>query len=513
MTINLSLPVTHELKPKITVVGVGGAGGNAVNNMITSHLEGVEFVACNTDAQALAACLTEQKIQLGSAITHGLGAGARPEVGRAAAEESLDEILEQLSGSHMVFITAGMGGGTGTGAAPAIARAVREQGILTVGVVTKPFQFEGAHRLRLAESGLTELQQYVDTLIVIPNQNLFRLANERTTFADAFRMADQVLHMGVRGVTDLMVMPGLINLDFADIRTVMSEMGKAMMGTGEAAGDRRAIEAAEAAINNPLLDDVSMRGARGVLINITGGQDMTLFEVDAAANRIREEVDSDANIIFGSTYDASLEGGMRVSVVATGIDAQPSAAREAAAAQAAMEPAPAVASLRGVFPGGLRFPTQTHRPQPAPASFAGNPFVRRPAAEHGSSQGPAHSPAHSPAQSPAMSLRAANPEPQAPVEPAPLGHSQGVSGHQRSLEPAPMSFESMQRPLPQPAARSNNLFDRVKELAFPRSNSLPRARTEAEAIVEADNSPHEALSAEDISDIPAFLRRERVFSS
>ena len=508
MTINLSFPVTHELKPKITVVGVGGAGGNAVNNMITSHLEGVEFVACNTDAQALAACLTDHKIQLGSAITHGLGAGARPEVGRAAAEESLEEILDQLSGSHMVFITAGMGGGTGTGAAPAIARAVREQGILTVGVVTKPFQFEGAHRLRLAESGLTELQQYVDTLIVIPNQNLFRLANERTTFADAFRMADEVLHMGVRGVTDLMVMPGQINLDFADIRTVMSEMGKAMMGTGEAAGERRAIEAAEAAINNPLLDDVSMRGARAVLINITGGQDVTLFELDAAANRIREEVDADANIIFGSTYDNSLEGAMRVSVVATGIDTQPNAAREAAAAQAAMEPAPAVASLRGVFPGGLRFPTQTQRPQPVPTGFAGNPFVRRPAAEQ--------APAPQPVPSPAMSLRAASSETEAeaapPAEVEASGRSQAVRSY-RTPEPAPMGFEAMHRPLPPTASRSNNLFDRVKELAFPRSNSMPRARTEAETMVEATDRPRDGQHGEDISDIPAFLRRERVFSS
>ena len=286
MTINLSMPVTHELRPRITVIGVGGAGSNAVNNMITSHLEGVEFVACNTDAQSLHHSLTERRVQLGSSITQGLGAGARPEIGRAAAEEAIDELLDQLQGSHMVFITAGMGGGTGTGAAPVIARAVREQGILTVGVVTKPFHFEGAHRMRVAEGGLAELQQYVDTLIVIPNQNLFRIANERTTFADAFKLADNVLHMGVRGVTDLMVMPGLINLDFADIRTVMSEMGKAMMGTGEADGERRAIEAAEAAISNPLLDEVSMRGARGVLINITGGPDMTLFEVDEAANRI-----------------------------------------------------------------------------------------------------------------------------------------------------------------------------------------------------------------------------------
>ncbi|MEO1017849.1 MAG: cell division protein FtsZ [Pseudomonadota bacterium] len=333
MTINLSMPMTQELRPRITVVGVGGAGGNAVNNMITAHLEGVDFVACNTDAQALSACLTERKIQLGHTITHGLGAGARPEVGRASAEESLDEILDQLQGSHMVFITGGMGGGTGTGAAPVIARAVREQGILTVGVVTKPFHFEGAHRMRLAEAGLAELQQFVDTLIVIPNQNLFRLANERTTFGEAFEMADQVLHMGVRGVTDLMIMPGLINLDFADIRTVMSEMGKAMMGTGEADGERRAIEAAEAAISNPLLDEISMQGAAGVLINITGGLDMTLFEVDAAANRIREEVDANANIIFGSTFDEAMESKMRVSVVATGIEAVDSRRQRDAAAK------------------------------------------------------------------------------------------------------------------------------------------------------------------------------------
>src|SRR5919106_990876 len=326
MTINLSMPVSHELRPRISVVGVGGAGTNAVNNMITAHLEGVEFVACNTDAQSLASSLTERRIQLGSTITQGLGAGARPEIGRAAEEEAVEELLDQLQGSHMVFITAGMGGGTGTGAAPVIARAVREQGILTVGVVTKPFHFEGAHRMRVAEAGLSELQQYVDTLIVIPNQNLFRIANERTTFAEAFKLADNVLHMGVRGVTDLMVMPGLINLDFVDIRTVMSEMRKAMMGTGESSGERRAIEAAEAAISNPLLDEVSMRGARGVLINITGGPDMTLFEVDESANRIKEEVDPDANIIVGSTLDESLEGEMRVSVVATGIEVRPSAA-------------------------------------------------------------------------------------------------------------------------------------------------------------------------------------------
>ncbi len=322
MTINLSIPRDEdELKPRITVVGVGGAGGNAVNNMIRSNLIGCEFIICNTDAQAIKQSLAERRIQLGVGVTRGLGAGSRPEVGRVAAEEAIEEIMTALEGSNMVFITAGMGGGTGTGAAPVIARAAREAGILTVGVITKPFHFEGNHRMRLAEAGIQELQKYVDTLIIIPNQNLFRVANERTTFADAFKMADDVLHSGVRGVTDLMVMPGLINLDFADIRAVMSEMGKAMMGTGEAEGDRRAIDAAEAAISNPLLEDVSMKGARGVLINITGGSDMTLFEVDEAANRIREEVDPEANIIFGSTFDEQLAGRMRISVVATGIDA------------------------------------------------------------------------------------------------------------------------------------------------------------------------------------------------
>ena len=310
------------LRPKITVIGVGGAGGNAVNNMIKSELKGVEFVVANADAQALMQSLCEKRIQLGLEITRGLGAGARPDVGRAAAEEAIEDIVSHIKSSNMVFITAGMGGGTGTGAAPVVARLAKEMGILTIGVVTKPFHFEGTNRMRFAEKGIEELQQYVDTLIVIPNQNLFRVANEKTTFADAFRMADNVLRAGVQGVTDLMVMPGLINLDFADIKTVMSEMGKAMMGTGEAEGDRRAIEAAEAAISNPLLDDVSMKGAMGILINITGGYDMTLYEVDEAANRIREEVDPEARIIFGSTFDEQMNGRMRVSVVATGIEAE-----------------------------------------------------------------------------------------------------------------------------------------------------------------------------------------------
>ena len=323
MTINLSVPKTQtDLKPRITVLGIGGAGGNAINNMIRSKLEGVEFIVANTDAQALSQSAAERHIQLGTNITQGLGTGARPEIGRAATEEGIDEILDHVRGSHMMFITAGMGGGTGTGGAPVVARHAREQGILTVGVVTKPFHFEGQRRMRVAEAGIEELHQFVDTLIIIPNQNLFRVANEKTTFTDAFKMADEVLYSGVRGVTDLMVMPGLINLDFADIRSVMSEMGKAMMGTGEAEGERRALDAAEAAISNPLLDDTSMKGARGVLINITGGTDMTLFEVDEAANRIREEVDPEANIIFGSTFDESLEGSMRASVVATGIDSE-----------------------------------------------------------------------------------------------------------------------------------------------------------------------------------------------
>ncbi|MEM1064899.1 MAG: cell division protein FtsZ [Pseudomonadota bacterium] len=325
MTLNLMMPQQTDLKPRITVFGVGGAGGNAVNNMIEKQLEGVEFVVANTDAQALAQSSAQSRIQMGVKVTEGLGAGARPSVGAAAAEETIEEIVDHLAGAHMAFITAGMGGGTGTGAAPIIAQAARELGVLTVGVVTKPFQFEGAKRMRQAEEGVEALQKMVDTLIIIPNQNLFRLANEKTTFTEAFSMADDVLHQGVKGVTDLMVRPGLINLDFADVRAVMDEMGKAMMGTGEGDGEDRAIQAAEKAIANPLLDEISLKGAKGVLINITGGTDLTLFELDEAANRIREEVDPDANIIVGSTLDEKMEGSMRVSVVATGIDARENA--------------------------------------------------------------------------------------------------------------------------------------------------------------------------------------------
>ena len=321
MTLNLTMPGQEDLKPRITVFGVGGAGGNAVNNMIDKELEGVDFVVANTDAQALQQSKSASKVQLGIKVTEGLGAGAKATIGAAAAEESIEQIVDHLAGAHMCFITAGMGGGTGTGAAPIIAQAARELGVLTVGVVTKPFQFEGAKRMRQAEDGVEALQKVVDTLIIIPNQNLFRIATEKTTFADAFSLADDVLYQGVKGVTDLMVRPGLINLDFADVRAVMDEMGKAMMGTGEADGDDRATQASEKAIANPLLDEISLRGAKGVLINITGGHDLTLFELDEAANRIREEVDPEANIIVGSTLDTTMDGKMRVSVVATGIDA------------------------------------------------------------------------------------------------------------------------------------------------------------------------------------------------
>jgi len=321
MPINFQMPQTIELKPRIVVIGVGGAGGNAVNNMIAAGLDGVDFVVANTDAQALALSAATRKVQMGGGITQGLGAGMRPEVGEQSAEESLDEIMEHLDGAHMLFVAAGMGGGTGTGAAPVIARAAREKGILTVGIVTKPFMFEGSRRMKLAEQGIESLYASVDTMITIPNQNLFRVATEQTTMSDAFSMADEVLHSGVRGVTDLMVVPGLINLDFNDVRTVMDEMGKAMMGTGEATGERRAVEAAESAINNPLLDDVSLKGAKGVLINITGGRDLTLYEVDEAAQLIRNQVDENANIIVGSALDNELDGIVRVSVVATGVDA------------------------------------------------------------------------------------------------------------------------------------------------------------------------------------------------
>ena len=458
MTINLTVPESQDhLKPRITVIGVGGAGGNAVNNMISSLLEGVEFVVANTDAQALAQTMAERSIQLGPGITHGLGAGSRPDIGRAAAEEAMDDLMESLSAAHMVFITAGMGGGTGTGAAPVIARLAREHGILTVGVVTKPFQFEGINRMRIAEAGIEEMQQYVDTLIVIPNQNLFRIANEKTTFADAFTMADEVLHSGVRGVTDLMVVPGLINLDFADIRAVMSEMGKAMMGTGEGDGEERARLAAEAAISNPLLDDVSMQGARGVLINITGGPDMTLFEVDEAANRIGEEVDADANIIFGSTMDSSLEGKMRVSVVATGIDAQAEVqprpvlkvysqpqklvrAKETEMPAEEAKPAPVTAETvsEPVAEADAEKPVEETAQAPAPAARTTTPIEPpKPAAEMAP-------PAPEPVSEPPMPEPVAekpDPEPVVAEEPKPAVTTAPASEPQKPVETAPAAAE------------------------------------------------------------------------
>ncbi|MBV9840496.1 MAG: cell division protein FtsZ [Sphingomonadaceae bacterium] len=384
MSIEFVRPEVDELRPRISVIGVGGAGGNAIANMIQSDVQGVDFLVANTDAQALNSSIAERRIQLGLRITQGLGAGSRPEIGRAAAEEALEQVEKALEGAHMCFIAAGMGGGTGTGAAPVIAKAARDRGILTVGVVTKPFSFEGARRMKSAEAGIDELQRHVDTLIVIPNQNLFLIANPNTTFKEAFRMADEVLQQGVRGITDLMVMPGLINLDFADVRSVMGEMGKAMMGTGEASGDNRAIEAAEKAIANPLLDGVSMRGAKGVIVSITGGDDMRLMEVDEAANHIKELVDPDANIIWGSAFNNDLEGRIRVSVVATGIEAeissnaepakvfafQPSArpksepatapAAQAPVAQPAPTPAAAPAAAQAAAPA----------PEPAPAPVA-----------------------------------------------------------------------------------------------------------------------------------------------
>ena len=372
MAINIAMQPTdvQKLSPKIIVAGIGGAGGNAVNNMISSNLEGCEFLVCNTDAQALDNSMCERKVQLGASVTGGLGAGSKPDVGKAAAEESIEEVMQYFEGANMAFITAGMGGGTGTGAAPVIAKACRERGILTVGVVTKPFHFEGSHRMKSADSGIEEIQDFVDTLIVIPNQNLFRVANEKTTFADAFQMADSVLQAGVRGVTDLMVRPGLVNLDFADIRTAMLEMGKAMMGTGEAEGDKRAVEAAEAAINNPLLDDVSMKGANGVIINVTGGYDMTLFEADEACNRIRDEVDPEANIIFGATFDEGLEGKMRVSIVATGIDKEAESQRRDGGASTTLQT------------GGVNERTKMERATPNTETTSGEdiPLAQKPPA-------------------------------------------------------------------------------------------------------------------------------------
>jgi len=528
MGINLSIPVARELKPRIAVIGVGGAGGNAVNNMINATLEGVEFIVANTDAQALANALTERRIQLGATVTQGLGAGARPDVGRLAAEEAFDQIVEHLQGCHMAFITAGMGGGTGTGAAPVIAKTARDLGILTVGVVTKPFHFEGAKRMRSADAGIEDLQQYVDTLVIIPNQNLFRIATERTTFAEAFKMADAVLNSAVRGITDLMMMPGLINLDFADVKTVMSEMGKAMMGTGEADGPNRAIEAAEAAIANPLLDEVSLKGAKGVLINITGGSDLTLFELDEAANRIRNEVDPEANIIVGSTFDDGMIGRMRVAVVATGIEV-------AAQNQAGRTPA-----------GHLRLITPQARPLAAPAQATAYAAPAMTAAVQPMTESaPAAAQAHQP-QAPAVPLGLSVPsaamEPAAPAFRAP--DAPGPFVPPKPVDPGLRATAAQQQaaavtaaaPAPeQPASRRPNLFARVTRpfarftigaeaaperpvqhvepvLQRPAAPApQPAAAKPAPKAQQLPIEPPERPAAQaepDLLDIPAFLRRQ-----
>ncbi len=561
MTLNLTIPqqMHTDFTPRITVIGVGGGGTNAVNTMISLDLKGVDFVVANTDAQSLQNARADRRIQLGPHLTQGLGAGAKPEIGRAAAEEAMDEVYRHLDGAHMVFITAGMGGGTGTGAAPVIARMARERGILTVGVVTKPFTFEGLRRARAAEAGIEELQQWVDTLIVIPNQNLFRLSNERTGFKEAFKMADNVLYMGVRGVTDLMVAPGMVNLDFADIRTVMAEMGKAMMGTGEADGEGRALRAAELAISNPLLEDTSMAGARGLLINITGGDDLTLFEVDQAANRIREEVDEEANIIFGSAIDESLNGRIRVSVVATGIDnvmnrqherphlialgggsvqsISSAVSQHQASAQAASQaptmmsanaqPAPQAGAMpapRGLMPSASRDTSSRapmSRPTPLPAPGALRPasaVPQRPEAR-------------------AVEARADDRAPDAPmtafeIDDAPLPPRQIPAHLQQPLRP---QASPLQRPAARPAdakpaarpglfageappaapAPRKSLFGIVTGAIRGHAAEQPTTHQEPRAEVQPATAPRDeqpqvrATSGDEIGiEIPAFLRRQ-----
>ncbi|HET7086537.1 MAG TPA: cell division protein FtsZ [Rhizomicrobium sp.] len=503
MAINLKVPESKELRPRITVLGVGGAGGNAVNNMIEAGLEGVEFIVANTDAQALAQSKCGRRIQMGVATTEGLGAGAQPDVGRAGAEESLNEIMEQLAGSHMVFIAAGMGGGTGTGAAPVIARAVREAGILTVGVVTKPFSLEGDRRMRVAERGIAELQQFVHTLIVIPNQNLFRVANDRTTMAQAFAMADEVLHAGVRGVTDLIVMPGLINLDFADIKSVISEMGKAMMGTGEAEGEDRAMRAADMAISNPLLDDVTMKGAKGVLINITGGPDLMLFEVEQAANRIRAEVDPDANIIFGNTILDDMEGRIRVSVVATGIDAE-------------LTKMALPEKVRPLHPHlNLKTPPRVAQPAPVAAAVA-NPVhisMEQIASQIGAEKSPAEDyilgGADAPEVNEPVSAKYPATESYRPIEQQPLAASPRTAAAEKKSsgwgffgrkKPAP-DLRAEPRPEPRPA-----MPERPRATAQVMQNPAPQPQGEAPRNNADDLFPDHKRDEQ--FEIPAFLRRQ-----
>ena len=522
MTLHLTIPqqLHTDFTPRITVIGVGGGGTNAVDNMIALNLQGVDFVVANTDAQQLMHSKADRRIQLGPHLTQGLGAGAKPEIGRAAAEEASEELARHLEGTHMVFITAGMGGGTGTGAAPVIARMARERGVLTVGVVTKPFTFEGGRRSKSAEAGIVELQSFVDTLIVIPNQNLFRLATERTGWKEAFKMADHVLYMGVRGVTDLMMAPGLVNLDFADIRTVMAEMGKAMMGTGEAEGENRAIRAAEAAISNPLLEDTSMAGARGLLINITGGEDMTLFEVDQAANRIREEVADDANIIFGSAIDESLSGRVRVSVVATGIDTM---AREEVlrprlvavggggvqVAQpmmmpAAANPMPMSAQSAAPQPAPVPQPSADQAPVMSPMSLMGAPVLMQPTA--------APVPAYEAEPQAAPDPRAADPRPQ--PRPMPPVAARPAAAPRSGL------FAEPSTPIPPPAIAAapaparNSLFGIVTgairgRSAPPAAAETPRAepsmpQQHSDPAASVRPAPVEEMGLE----IPAFLRRQ-----
>jgi cell division protein FtsZ len=513
MTLNLTIPQTQhtDFSPKITVIGVGGGGTNAVDNMIAANLQGVEFVVANTDAQQLIHSRADRRIQLGPHITQGLGAGAKPDIGKAAAEEASDELARHLDGAHMVFITAGMGGGTGTGAAPVIARMARERNILTVGVVTKPFGFEGVRRARCADQGIDELQRHVDTLIVIPNQNLFRMANERTTWKEAFKMADQVLYMGVRGVTDLMMAPGLVNLDFADIRTVMAEMGKAMMGTGEAEGENRSIRAAEAAISNPLLEDTSMSGARGLLINITGGDDLTLFEVDQAANRIREEVDEEANIIFGSAIDPELQGRIRVSVVATGIDTPMHAEHErprlAVVGGGAMPmpqpiPLPAHATLSVAMPA-------TAAPGHAPMMMGLHPLRQASSAMAAAAE---PMPDTAPMME-AMGGTAPYPVPHAAPAPAAAQYPRPAMAASRSeLFAPPVAPVTSEAPRPSLFSQVTGVLRRRLPTAPPPQPEAAHVRSEPalhEPRPEASRVSVRQTAGEEVGlDIPAFLRRQ-----
>lgn len=481
MSIEISPPHVDELKPRIAVIGVGGAGGNAIANMIAASVEGVDFIVANTDAQALNASPAERRIQLGPQITEGLGAGSRPEIGKAAAEETIASVEDALNGAHMCFIAAGMGGGTGTGAAPVIAKAARDKGILTVGVVTKPFTFEGNRRMKSAESGIEELQKHVDTLIVIPNQNLFLIANPNTTFKEAFQMADEVLQQGVRGITDLMVMPGLINLDFADVRSVMGEMGKAMMGTGEAEGDGRALQAAEKAIANPLLDGVSMRGAKGVIVSIVGGDDMRLMEVDEAANHIRELVDPDANIIWGSAFNDGLNGKIRVSVVATGIDSEASANAAPLTQPFSFASRPAVSVPAAAAPRPAPQPAPVAAPEPEPETLE----LDVPAA-------PEPAPLAPPVQEKAAPAPAAKPAPIASQRPAAIFSDEDPS--QDELLLGAEAAEPQVAPTPQPAPRvatGGTLFERMAGLT----------RGTDKNAAAADNGGS-------TPDIPRFLNRQ-----